>query len=164
MRRFLMHAEPRTRSTLPSPRVALCHPPPPLPPIPIYRTFNNAGIRKIPAHGTLRLEFLMKIFSLFLQSWPRLYGPRFFPSPLSITGIEVGRLWRNINRSLHERNNYRGGSCPLGKLAGARFSEDRTRERILNFFKMDYYYQEQSFQKITGKKQLVTRSFHSRNP
>lgn len=84
LRRFLMHAEPRTRSTLPSPRVALCHPPPLLPPIPIYRTFNNAGIRKIPAHGTLRLEFLMKIFSLFLQSWPRLHGPRFFPLPLSL--------------------------------------------------------------------------------
>lgn len=39
----------RTRSALLSSYVALCHPPPP--PIPIYRTFNNAGIRKMRARN-----------------------------------------------------------------------------------------------------------------
>lgn len=92
------------------------------------------------AHGTLRLEFLMKIFSLFLQSWPRVRAA-IFASPLSITE-GVGRLWRNINRSsLHERNNYRGGGCALGVF------------RVFHEF---------STIEDHGKRRLVTCSLHSR--
>lgn len=77
----------RTRSALLSSYVALCHPPPP--PIPIYRTFNNAGIRKMRARNVAP-----GIFDENFLAFPAKLAAgtaAIFASPLSIT--EGGRTF-----------------------------------------------------------------------